>query len=180
MGGRGGSSGIRGSGYTDSEVQSIRAYTNTFYETINNWLRLDRDWQSNSSLASHINNIDSAIRKSSINEETTVYRGVSLESLGVKDVSELDGKVITEKGFMSTSTSERTARSFVNKLRYQEDTPGVVVRMNIPKSRGLAMNVGNMSAQGGYENEILVSRGNAVGYSYKNGVLTGTIIRSKR
>lgn len=170
------------SALTDTEIQSIKGYTNTAYEAINNWLRLDRDWQ-NSPLSNTIENLDSAIAKSSIYSPMTVYRGVSLESLGISDMSQissLDGVTVVEKGFMSTSTSSRTAQSFVNKLRYQEDTPGVVVQVHIPKSRGLAMDVSGVSSQGGYENEILVSRGNAIKYKYANGVLTGTIVRGGR
>ena len=36
-----------------------------------------------------------------------------------------------------------------------------------------------MTRGSGYENEILVSRGNAIKYKYLNGTLIGTIVRGR-
>lgn len=105
------------------EIGGIRTYTGGDYRPINAYLRGVNDTVPNY-LKPEIDNAIRALKKAKIPENVEVYRGGSARILkSAKEISDsvyydlLDGKgleklqgaVISDKGFMSTSLSKRTA-----------------------------------------------------------------------
>lgn len=166
---------------TDEERRNVYAYSNTYSETVNAWLRLERDWKSNTSLKDTIESIDSAVEKGVIDEDTTVYRGVSLESLGISqksDMESLDGKTVFDRGFQSTSKREDVANSFVRRMKFSDGIEGTVIEIHLPKGEGYARDISDCSANGKYEDEVLLKRGIRMKLHYKDGKLKADILNA--
>ena len=112
--------------------------------------------------------IDKALRQASMPEDTEVFRGGTFSPAQVENF--VPGAKFSDKGYVSTSLSVNTAKSFAD----QEGTP-VIFSIQMPKgSQGLA--VGSFSDTS--EHEVLLPRGSKFevtsaswgehdGYSYK-------------
>jgi hypothetical protein len=67
--------------------------------------------------------LDSALAKSTVHQDTTVYRAISdPDALG--DLNSLVGKTITDKGYASTSLSKKAAEDYGD---------GIICKINVPK-----------------------------------------------
>lgn len=159
MGGRGGGSGISSpvssepKELTEEEIQSIKEYTGGAYSTINHGLRdgtkLTKDDKEN------IKNLDRVLENNKTTEDITVYRGFS-------DVSQIQnaevGGTITDKGYVSTSTSEKAAKGF---SRGTDDKGKMyIAEITIPKGSSVAdVNklIGTSSAKS-KESEMLIGK----------------------
>jgi hypothetical protein len=122
---------------TPEEAESVAAYTFKLDREVNHLLRTgtklpydpkDRDEYDQDTGAKikftqkevedHIKNIDSALEKSSLDKDMTVFRGLSLsgqDGKSIADLHDLLNKGITDKGYMSTTTLPSSAMGFLNK-----------------------------------------------------------------
>lgn len=125
---------------------SIKHYTNGSYGDLNRKLRSGQPMSA--AQATLAANLDAAIRKSKIMEDTTVYRGVAkpAEFFG-SDVT--IGTVIVDNGFISTSKNTATANGF--------SSGGLVAKIRLPKGSS-AMDVSPLSLHS-KEKEVLLPRG---------------------
>lgn len=151
---------------TEEERDTIRDYTGEDYTYINRALR------GNSVLASMMSDKEKAVRfeqaskissgisKYGLNENIIVYRGVSLDALGIHGVFDskisegmknLVGTVYKDEGFMSTSAVKSS--SFASK--------GVVMSIKVPKGKGRGAWVKPLSNFSG-ENEFLLQRSSSL------------------
>lgn len=134
---------------SQSEATAVHAYTGTAYNNINAVLRGKAGTfnEGNREIAS---NIHSALSRSCIPEDCTVYRGASREALGAYQNlpdEALVGKLIGDKGFMSTSLNPG-------------DAFGGEVRLEISVPAGAkGAYVGYISQCQHYESEVLFDRG---------------------
>ena len=132
MGGRGAGSGnTQPHELTEQEKQSIREYQGGAYSTINHALRdgtkMDKDDKQT------MKDLDNIIEDNKTTEDITVYRGFA-------DVSQIKdaevGSTISDKGYVSTSTSEKVARGFSRGTG--DNGKGYVAEIRIPKGSSAA------------------------------------------
>jgi hypothetical protein len=151
---------------TPEEKVSIAGYTGSLYGVINDFLRFGED--ADESVIASIGQIDSAIAKSKVNEDLTLYRGVD-----ERYAAELQRRAITigdslvDAGFLSTSKSESIARRFLG-----FEGGGLLFKIRIPEGRK-ALPVGPYSKYPN-EEEFLLPRETElriVGYDAENDVL---------
>lgn len=153
------------SSLSKEEYSAVRDYTKEippYYKNINKKLRgkalfFDKGNKERASL------IHSALEKSKVPCDCTVYRGASIDALGkYKDLSdeELIGKVLLDKGFMSTCTKK--GKEFGGAVKLEIFVPA--------GSKGAYLSNG-ISAVGDGEYEMLFDKGSrlkVVGVSYDN------------
>lgn len=137
-------------GLTAAEKQAISLYTGSWYQDVNGALRSDKSL--NAYDQARVNAIDSAIAKSEIKKPIVVYRGSTNDLVGgyssIDDIkSNLVGKTIQDKGYMSTSVSKDS--SFGGNTYY---------RITIPTGKGRGAYVKSVS-HFSHENEFLLKRG---------------------
>lgn len=107
---------------SEAEVDALSKYHYGDAVVMNNALRNGEDTGGGFS-QSDLNNIDSAIQKGSLKENTVLYRGIPKQFVGV-DFSNPEsavGKTFTDKGYSSFSASKDVANEYSN---------GAVLRMN--------------------------------------------------
>ena len=135
---------------TLEQKEAFAKYTGDAYENINNSLRgLEEAINENQEI---INIMKSTLDNASLPRDMVLYRGTSIEALGVlKNLppEALINKEIVEPGFMSTSTRQKVAQgSFAGN-----------VQMKIEAPRGSkALDIASVSHYGG-ESEILFNLG---------------------
>ena len=123
-----------------------------------------------------VDQLDTAIRKMSVPEDMVVYRAVTMNRLGkafglmgrettVDEMEDLVGRTYKEHSFASSSTSLKTANSFMGDRR-------TLVEISAPKGAKGAW-VGGSSHRGSHasENELVIPKG----VSY---IITGAIQRT--
>jgi 8-oxo-dGTP pyrophosphatase MutT (NUDIX family) len=98
------------SGLTSSEESAVLKYTGSFHDTLNSALRKG-DTQT---YASEVKALDSAVSKLQLQQDVTLFRGVSPGAVSKFQNSLVPGAVISDKGFVSTSTSFNTAQIFAD------------------------------------------------------------------
>lgn len=153
---------------TEMEKQALRYYSGTGYASINGVLR-GFNPQDADKAKEMIKNIDTAIDKSSISKDTTVYRGM----YNVPEIHDLEkdaiGKEIKMPTYWSASSSKETASQF------SFGEKGVLFKINLPSgSKGLDMD----SYKNTQEPETLLPRGQSyviTGYSKQNGISVYTM-----
>lgn len=104
-----------------NEKKALYEYTGSVYTDINNALRSGN--KASDYIQEYIDNMTNAIDKSRLNEPVWVRRGVSAKGIkGLFEINDLDrdtikdciGKMVTEKGFMSTGVSKESGFSGIN------------------------------------------------------------------
>lgn len=129
--------------------EAVKGYTGTAYANINATLRgIEKQFEPGN--YERAISLHESLQSASIPADCTVYRGVSSKALGALRVlpdSILVGKVISDKGFMSTSIDRNTA--------FSGDTLLVI---EAPKGSHGAY-VGDISSAGHYESEVLFDAG---------------------
>lgn len=149
-------------GLTADEHQAVRIYTGESFGPMNNSLR-DPKTAKTSEKSDLVKKVDGALAKSSLKQDTIVYRGVGdLSKLGIKgDPAHAIGQVIKDKGYTSTSLNPKVAEKYDG---------AAVLRIKAPKgSKGASM--GGVSRYP-KEHEVLFARGSGVkitGVSKKGG-----------
>lgn len=130
---------------SDTEKEAVHAYTDTAYSNINQKLRGKTDsWDSGN--LDRAKAIHSALGRSSIPCDCTVYRGGSSDILGsFKNLSdeELKGKILKDNGFMSTSLDRGSAFG-----------GNILLEIDVPKGSKGAY-VGDVSHYNHIESEVL-------------------------
>ena len=120
---------------TKEELESIDEYGKGIfnsklggYTTINNYLREGKlpSETNKKEIDNTIKNINSAIKKSSISEDKTVYRGIKK---GFENKQK--GDIISDKAFLSTTTSRSIANKFTEKLNRDENP--ALLKINLKK-----------------------------------------------
>jgi hypothetical protein len=150
------------SALTEEETNALDYYKEDGYGPINIHLRggvmnekfiqnEERNIYTAADVIKHVDLVESAIRKSKLSKNTTVFRGLSL-----KDdfpIEDLLHKGFTEPAFMSTSTSARVAGRFASVPNRKQN---VVIVMELPKGSPASLS----SVRLGYaeECELLLPR----------------------
>lgn len=132
------------------QVSALTEYTGEgCYRNINNSLRGSEVATSGNTQI--IKTMDSALDNASLPSDMTLYRGTSQNALGdLKGLSpdELVGKVFTENGYMSTTTSSTVAQGWANDMK-----------MTIEAAQGShALDISQIS-NFPWEQEVLFARG---------------------
>ncbi len=110
-GGGDGGEGAAGGGYSAREIGAVRTYQSEKYAEINNHLRTGAPLSDD--LKTDIRHLDSAISRSPLETDTTLYRGIRHEALS-KGAEKLVGRTIDSGTFVSTSDNESIARDFAH------------------------------------------------------------------
>lgn len=133
---------------TSSEIAGLRAYSSNGYRSINSTLRgkptvgAQPDY-----VETHTKRIDSAMAKSSITQEATIWRGVRIDPSKIPAHFK-EGDTYMDKGFMSFSKSEAFARGWGY---------GAVLKLTVsPGHRAIDMKGKTLHE---HEQEVLIPRG---------------------
>ena len=89
--------------FSSSQIESVKEYTGSAYEPINEALRSKH---SVGELQSIVDNLDSMIDSSVTKDNMVVHRKVSLDAFGDIDLDQSAGTTFQDRGFMSTSLSD--------------------------------------------------------------------------
>jgi ADP-ribosyltransferase exoenzyme len=128
---------------TSAQKSSVKAYTGNSYVGINGPPKGLRYPPPESAYAKHIKNIDEAMKKTPLAQDTLVHRGVNgLATLNAHGVGDTFG----DNGYSSTSIRADTAF----------DHKDVMMHISVPKGYP-ALVIGNSAVP--HENEILLARG---------------------
>lgn len=118
---------------SESELSALEDYTSSLYssEIINSFDR-NKNFLLSNEYEEHYRNqakiLINAIRKNSLPEDTRLYRGLGLSSLGISELDDdLIGELINNRGFISTSLDKKIAKKFV------DADNGVLLRINAHK-----------------------------------------------
>lgn len=134
---------------TPRQVTAFEHYSGSGYSNINDTLRGRAPaFEGNNRECARL--ISGALAKSRIPQDCTVYRGVSREVLGKYKVltdSQLTGKMLLDKGFMSTSLNRGDA--------FRDE---ILLVIDVPAGAPGAY-IGYMSLFGHRESEVLFDRG---------------------
>lgn len=134
-------------GLSDAEQEALWRYQGSVYDRINGTLRSGK--RATGRLKEVIDLGDSAIAKGIVRENVTVYRGFSNPDI-VKNWTRLEGKIITDKGFTSTSLYKDTAEYF------RRQSKGVLAEIRVPEgARGAWIGALGDASEG----EFLLPRG---------------------
>lgn len=133
---------------TDMEKTEIYNYTDEDYMDINELLRSGKT--SNPYINEEtVEKMDAAIAKFDLKRGITTFRGSSNTLIGgaktVEQINAMKGTIVTDKGFMSTTTLKG------------EEFGGMKYKIRIPKGKGRGVYVDPMSAHQG-ESEFLLKR----------------------
>jgi len=132
------------------QVASIKDYTASSYRQVNGHLRGGQP--ATPEVLAQIAKIDSVLDSASLPQAMTVYRGAG--SLQAKEFSAKGlrkGSVITDAGFLSTSTNRAVASNFAGASR-----SSILMEIRAPKGVK-ALNISHFSDSPG-ENEVLFAR----------------------
>ncbi|PFT84868.1 hypothetical protein COK81_24405 [Bacillus thuringiensis] len=139
------------------EVKAVDYYTQGGFMVLNEKLRTDANVSATSDIGKNISYISAALSKMPIPEDIVVYRGTGANALGAlqdllqtkKGREQLVGKVLVEKGFMSTSI-----------LRNKAFAKDIIFYLTVPQgTKGAYVGIGSVHD----EREILLDKG----YTYR-------------
>lgn len=147
---------------TGPEQFAVSDYKNTGYAHINESLR--KETPVSESVRRQIDTLDRLINESTLDESAVLFRVLDGKRVGDRYLK--PGVVVTDKGFLSTSTSEHAAMRAVKDALGTVKTP-TVIEIRAPKgSRALDMEgtrVGPSLVHGmGDEGEMLLPRGSSL------------------
>lgn len=141
---------------SSTERTAIGSYTASGYQAINQQLR-DQEKVGDAAIEEKVAEMDSAFEKmAGMSEDVLIWRGISASKLEkfVQNYQNAEvGQVIRDNGFISTSVSESTAKSWGS---------GIVLKIRWPKgAKGLWVSAPGeaLSSQGAGEREMILPRG---------------------
>ncbi len=141
---------------SSKEKDSLKKYKGKSYEAINKYLRKTNEvlglTHSSEELKEMVSNIDSALKKSKLSEDVSVYRGTELpEKYSGDNVQDLVGRSINDDAYTSVSTNPRMAGYF---CRNKKTKRTAVIKMTLPKgSSALPLTKDTVGGNGGTDNE---------------------------
>jgi len=174
---------------TQDENGAIDSFSGSWGHVINRMLRTGEiDQPKSAEFKKMSDNLDSAISKSTLNKETTLYRGIKFQTnttkstysgpsqkagavtKAQKDLFEgSEGKVIENPGFTSTTTSRQSALNFAKAGEFEgssvnkaPELSSYVLELKVPKgTKALDMGGTGVFQQAlvGHEKELLLPRG---------------------
>jgi hypothetical protein len=139
-------------GLNSEEYNAVRQYGYTEYAFVNSYLRNKDTDQMPDKYKDLTKNLDSAIAKQpDLPADSKLYRGFKFgDAFGKKKPEELVGTVITDNGFMSTSTARAVAERFGSTRVTMSVPPGI---------KGLDMLTVKNTNAAQVEREIILPRG---------------------
>lgn len=137
------------------EQKAVRAWAGPEYDDINSVARgkLSTFFESTKETKATIDKLDSAIAKAQVTDPMTVYRGMHETRLGSLKV----GDVMTDKGFVATSTAEHTASNFAAASDAMHHGGGAIVEIHVPRGAH-ALSVDPVGGTHNDEHEVLLPR----------------------
>lgn len=140
---------------TGQEIASVQHFTDKGSEWINQSMRKDEK-HVNAKNAASAAGLESALEKSTLSHDTVLYRGMAMRD----DV--VPGAIVTDKGFMSTTTDENVANTVAQKQAF--GSSGVLV-LEIDTPAGThAIDVNGIggSPKHEHENEFILANGTSL------------------
>lgn len=139
------------------QFQAIEKYCGMKYTEVNRYLRegkLPGARANLDELKGIIKQVDDAMDMSEVSRELTVYRGIKdpVQTFGVDDLSELLGKRVTDRGYLSTTADLSVAEEF-------RDVHGITMEIKVPKGQKAIMPEAFEGMDLGPESEVLLPRG---------------------
>ncbi len=154
--GSGGGGGGGGASLTAEEGDALDNYTRAGFGRINHGLRHDLPLSEQSQ--EDIKQLDSAMAKKVIEEDTVVYRGYAQKTFKDKTDEQLRNAEIVDKAYVSTTKDIGVGQGFA-KLRSDDVNPPVIAEIKIPSgTHGLDITkeINNWNAEN--EKEVLLPR----------------------
>ena len=144
---------------SDAEKKAVHEYSNLHYATINKKLRLGHKPDG------RIGNIDAALDKSGLSEDSVVYRGLNQDRSKRLLTKTQPGEVFVDRGYSSTSLSEGVARGFAattdgGTVVLPKAKHGYVLSINVDKGTN-ALPLNDDIARHIAEQEVLLPRDSA-------------------
>lgn len=141
------------------EKESLSRYQGTGFVGIQDHLRSGTE---DHEAAAHVKGLDSAIGKSGLREDTTLYRGLGGQAAEEHIAKAKPGALVTDDGYVSTSRHKDVAHEFARARDEQEEAPGRMAVLHINARKGqkaleTAKHVSTVSAQ--REGEHILPRG---------------------
>lgn len=148
---------------TSAEIGAVVNYTGTAFAKINRGLRLGHK------LTDQVAAIDAAIGKASLAENTVVYRGINLDRSKRLLNKTSPGDVFVDRGYSSTTLSEKTARQFAGApkgitagISDDPEKHGYVMSINVEKgAQALPLSTEKGLSQSSFLHEVLLPRASA-------------------
>lgn len=134
---------------TPEEHSAISYYGGSGYTQLNNSLRHNPSYAVTDKTVKHL---DEYLKKSSIPEDITVYRGIRGEFAKIIKSVVMEGTKLIDRGFISTSTISDTADNFGH--------GGLMMKISLKKGQ-MGAAIGHMSGHSG-EYEVLLPRNSAL------------------
>ena len=94
-------------GLSSDQRKTLLAYQKTEHGDINDALR--EEGPLSPKIKKQTDNMDAALDKATLTEDATVYRGLAQDTL---PAGNMEGAVLTDRGYISTSASAKVAKSF--------------------------------------------------------------------
>jgi hypothetical protein len=121
------------------KADSIRLYTAGGYKQLNEALREGRALTPEEK--KHIANLDEYTHDGALADNVILYRGLKRNTELARRFGELDGAVIIDDGFMSTTFDKLTAEEFAGMgYRTPKEYHGVLLRIRAPKGHPCGVN----------------------------------------
>ena len=144
---------------SDAEKKAVHEYSNLHYAKINKKLRLGHKPDE------RINNIDAALDKSALSQDSVVYRGLNQDRSKRLLTKTQPGEVFVDRGYSSTSLSEGVARGFAattdgGTVVLPKAKHGYVLSINVDKGTN-ALPLNDDIARHIAEQEVLLPRDSA-------------------
>ena len=144
-------------GLPDSQRAALRAYTGSFYEGINNHLRMDEEISD--FLKDTISNMDAAMEKATLGKDVIAYRGIKgnysdrLQKLHKE--GKLIGATLEDKGFSSVTVDKEVAKSWSGSVNLELKIPKTAKGFFVGHQKGELKHYTKYDK----EKEIIMNRG---------------------
>jgi hypothetical protein len=143
-----------------SEQKAIDRYTSSGYREINTDL-IENDGNPSDVNKQDVKDLDSHIDNSALDEDTVLWRGLSISDLAYKNYLEslIPGDIVSQASYISTSRSRASASSFLETRVGSSSDLAVLMKINAKKgTKGGNVFRSNLGATS-HEEEVLLPRG---------------------
>lgn len=141
---------------------SLNDYSSTMYDQINPYLYENKSGDAR--LDKRIKILDDVISRYEMPDDMKVFRCIdsgSLKNLGITDINNAIGKIITNKAYSSCSLDKDIMQGFVNSNQHTTGNKQVIMEIDIPKGKNIGFPVFYNSAFK-EEQEILLKRNSKI------------------
>ena len=136
---------------SDETKEAIDDYSTDGYDDINRYWRKIGDWENinKDKVLYQTEKLDNAISSFELKDNIKVYRGIDLGTIAnmfpdAEELSDLRGKIYSDKAFSSTSPISDVAKRFVE----QNWQDGIMLELDIPSGTGKGAYLDALSAFG--------------------------------